>query len=127
MATEHNSIMPNNRQTGTRFENAARDYLVAHGYDIIAQNYRSGRNEIDIICRKDSQLIFVEVKSSTTDSFGDAAYKVNLTKQQSIIAAAQGFIQNANVNYESYRFDVIVIRDDKGEVAIEHREGAFTL
>ncbi|MGB5107244.1 MAG: YraN family protein [Candidatus Zixiibacteriota bacterium] len=117
----------NQRKKGEHYEEIAAQHLRGHGYDIIAQNYRSGRNEIDIICRRDNQLIFVEVKSSATDSFGDAAYKVNLTKQQSIIAAAQGYIQNANVSYESYRFDVIVIVDDRGEVALEHREAAFTL
>lgn len=119
--------MPNNRQIGARYENAAKDFLIAHGYDIIAQNYRSGRHEIDIICCNDNQLIFVEVKGSSSDSFGAAAHKVNQTKQQSIIAAAQGYIQNANVEYDSYRFDVIVVSDKQGELRIEHVKGAFTL
>ncbi len=117
----------NHRQKGEESEREAAEFLVAHGYHIIAQNYRSGRNEIDIICRKDNQLIFVEVKSSATDTFGGAAYKVNLTKQRSIIAAAQGFIQNSNVNYDAYRFDVVVITKNRGELSIEHREAAFTL
>lgn len=119
--------MRNNRQAGARYENAAKNFLITYGYDIIAQNYRSGRHEIDIICRKDNQLIFVEVKGSASEVFGDAAHKVNLTKQQSIIAAAQGYIQSANVEYDSYRFDVIVVSDKRGELLIEHVEGAFTL
>lgn len=119
--------MRSNRESGAHYENAAKDHLIKLGYDIIAQNYRSGRHEIDIICRKDNQLVFVEVKGSATDSFGDASYKVNLTKQQSIIASAQGFIQNSNVEYDSYRFDVIVVTDNKGKLTIEHSEGAFTL
>lgn len=119
--------MRNNRDSGARYETAAKDYLIAHGCEIIAQNYRSGRHEIDIICRKDNQLVFVEVKGSTSDAFGDASYKVNFTKQQSIIAVAQGFIQNSNVEYDSYRFDVIVVTDNKGKLSIEHSEGAFTL
>lgn len=119
--------MRNNRDSGARYENAAKDYLIRSGYDIIAQNYRSDRHEIDIICRKDNHLVFVEVKGSASDSFGDASYKVNLTKQQSIVTAAQGFIQNSNVEYESYRFDVIVVTDNKGKLTIEHNEGAFTL
>ena len=119
--------MRNNRQAGARYEKAAKDFLIMHGYDIIAQNYRSGRHEIDIICCQDNQLIFVEVKGSASEVFGDAAHKVNLTKQQSIIAAAQGYLQNANVEYDSYRFDVIVVSDKQGELLIEHVEGAFTL
>lgn len=119
--------MRNNRQAGARYENAVKECLIAHGHQIIAQNYRSGRHEIDIICRKDNQLIFVEVKGSASEKFGDAAHKVNLAKQQSIIAAAQGYIQNANVEYDSYRFDVIVVSDRQGELSIEHCEGAFTL
>ncbi len=119
--------MRNNRESGAHYENAAKNYLIKNGYDIIAQNYRSGRHEIDIICRKDNQLVFVEVKGSASDSFGDASYKVNLAKQQSIIAVAQGFIQNSNVEYESYRFDVIVVTDYKGKLTIERCEGAFTL
>ncbi len=119
--------MRNNRESGARYENAAKDFLIKLGYDIVTQNYRSGRQEIDLICRKDNQLVFVEVKGSASETFGDASYKVNLTKQQSIIAVAQGFIQNSNVEYESYRFDVIVVTDNKGKLSIEHCEGAFTL
>lgn len=119
--------MRNNRRLGERYEDAARDYLIADGYDILAQNYRSGRHEIDLICRKSNQLVLVEVKGSASESFGDPSYKVNRTKQQSIIAAAQGFLQNSNIDYESYRFDVIVITDKAGKLSIEHREGAFTL
>ena len=119
--------MPNQREIGNRHEKTAADYLSEHGYQIIARNYRAGRCEIDIICTKDNILVFVEVKSAATDEFGDAVFKVNRTKQKAIIAAAQGFVQNANVVYESYRFDVIVITKKGNGLAIEHTEGAFTL
>lgn len=53
----------NNYRTGVLGEKVAREYLLRNGYYIIMQNYRKPWAEIDIICKKDDIVHFVEVKS----------------------------------------------------------------
>lgn len=119
--------MANLRKVGSEYEEKVCEYLTGKGYEIVAQNYRAGRNEIDIICRIDKALVFVEVKSASTDEFGDAAYKVNISKQRAIAFAAQGYIQSSNVNYDSYRFDVVVVKIARGALSFDHIESAFMM
>lgn len=114
------------RARGDRYERAARGYLEKLGYKIIATNFRVGRKEVDIICLDDDELVFVEVKGGQADSFGDPVHKVDERKQQAIIEVAQGFLAGATRQYESYRFDVVVVRDQK-KLEIEHIRAAFIL
>lgn len=116
----------NRRTRGKVYEQAAADYLEQLGYTIIATNYRAGRNEIDIICSLNRDLIFVEVKGSASDKFGDPVYRIDERKQQAIIKVAQGFIQQSTVTYDSYRFDVITIVDKGGSLKVDHLPAAFT-
>ncbi len=118
----------NRREAGARFESIAADYLIEQGYRLLQRNYRSGRHEIDLICLDGECLVFVEVKGSVGASFGDPVYKVDQRKQESLIAAAQGFLQGAVRKFESVRFDVITVTEDQGgQHHIDHRVSAFTL
>ncbi len=117
----------NRRKLGTRYEHAAARYLEANGFEVVARNYRYSRNEIDLICCKGSELIFVEVKGQRSESFGPAHYRVDERKQQAIIEAAQGYLAGAHATYESYRFDVVIVTERGNDLDVEHIEGAFTL
>jgi putative endonuclease len=116
----------NRKIRGRQYEQAATDFLRQSGYQIITTNYRFGRNEIDIICAQGGELVFVEVKGSASDAFGDPVYRVNESKRQAIIKTAQGFIQQSIVPYDSYRFDVVIVIDKDGETRIDHVQAAFT-
>ena len=60
----------NTKETGQRGEDLACEYLVKNGYKIIGRNYRINFGEIDIICRDNNILVFVEVKAKKTLVFG---------------------------------------------------------
>ncbi|MCX6831084.1 MAG: YraN family protein [candidate division Zixibacteria bacterium] len=120
-------IEPANRyRRGRKYEKLAVDHLRVKGYDIVATNYRHGRKEIDIICAKDNELVFVEVKGGRSTAFGDPVYRVNNRKRDAIVKVAQAFLQKSEVAYQSYRFDVIVVKEKEGRHEIEHLQGAFT-
>jgi putative endonuclease len=120
-------IEPVNRyRRGRKYEKLAEDYLRANGYDIVATNYRHGRKEIDAICVKDNELVFVEVKGGRSTAFGDPVYRVDNRKRDAIVKVAQAFLQVSEVVYQSYRFDVIVVKEEEGRLEIEHLQGAFT-
>jgi putative endonuclease len=111
---------------GRKYETIAAAYLKELGHDIVASNFRYGRNEIDIICSKDGELIFVEVKGGKSSAFGDPIYRVDERKRDAIVKVAEAFLQQSLVAYRSYRFDVVVVRENKGETELEHWKAAFT-
>ncbi|MBQ2420070.1 MAG: YraN family protein, partial [Clostridia bacterium] len=49
--------------TGSAGEEYAAEVLTRKGYEIITRNYRSRFGEIDIICKNDKFIAFVEVKT----------------------------------------------------------------
>lgn len=53
--------------TGKKGEDAAADYLVKHGYEILARNWRYRRSEVDAIASKEKMLHFFEVKTRSTN------------------------------------------------------------
>ena len=58
------------RAVGADGETASCELLGKKGYEIAARNYRAGRGEIDIIARSERHIVFVEVKTRSSESFG---------------------------------------------------------
>ena len=52
----------NKRKTGQEQEAKAACFLKTQGYQILEQNYRCKRGEIDLVAREGQYLVFVEVK-----------------------------------------------------------------
>ncbi len=115
------------RARGNRYEKAATEFLKAEGYQVIAANYHFGHKEIDIICLDGEELVFVEVKGGRSQEFGDPVYRVDARKQAAIAEVAQAFLAGSARDYESYRFDVVIVRDEEKGQVIEHLKSAFTL
>src|ERR1700760_986450 len=93
-------------------EDLAHRYLRQRKYTIVARNYRPASGapgEIDIIARAGPRLIFVEVKtrSSNTISFPERA--VDGEKQRHIVRTARDYARRANGEWDLVRFDVIAI------------------
>lgn len=105
---------------GKTGEDKAAAFLKKKGYAVNARNYRAKTGEIDIIAEKDGTLVFVEVKTRDTDTYGAGFESVRQAKQNKIIRTAQYYIMQNNVE-KLCRFDVISIDDNK----ITHIENAF--
>jgi len=114
------------QQLGLRGEQLAAHYLADRGYRILEQRYRNAQGEIDIIASGHKTLVFVEVKSRRSTSYGLPAEAVTYQKQEKIRRVALTYIQNGNHKYQSFRFDVIAIMfDQAGNHRIDHIESAF--
>ncbi len=116
--------MPNNTQKGTAGEEIAVAYLLKHGYEILDKNWRSGHLELDIVAFINKMLIVVEVKLRANDAFGKPEDFVTLKKQKRVIKAANAYIFENNIHYET-RFDIISIIQNPNEFSVEHLIGAF--
>jgi putative endonuclease len=115
--------MAEHLETGKKAEDLATEILEQKGYQILVRNYRSGKAEIDIIVQKNDWLIFVEVKSLSSNRYGYPEQSVSKAKQNHVKYAAQSYIQFKNWKGK-VRFDVIAITFSKVP-DIQHFEDAF--
>ena len=61
--------MARHNDTGNWGEDSAREYLITKGYTILDTNVRFGKNELDIVARHNDRIVFVEVKTRSTDEY----------------------------------------------------------
>ncbi|MBI2448208.1 YraN family protein [Candidatus Microgenomates bacterium] len=104
-----------NKKIGDWGEEVAAKYLRARGYDIIKRNYRCYFGEIDIIARRGPNLVFVEVKTKTSNRFGLPEEMVDSVKIEKINNIINYVLGRWNGPEPIVRMDVIsVIRDRYG-------------
>jgi putative endonuclease len=95
-------------RTGISAESRAAALLIVKGFRILARRWRSPVGEIDIIARRRSLLVFVEVKARET--LDDAAWSVTERQRGRIIAAAEAWLaQNADDRIHDIRFDAMLV------------------
>ena len=116
--------MAESHELGQTGEELAAGHLKKAGYKILHRNWKSGKNEIDIICENSGYIVFVEVKTRTEDFKVPPSEAVTREKQRSIIFAADSFINRYKINKES-RFDVVTVIKKKEGFEIDHIEDAF--
>ncbi len=114
------------RDLGQAAEEAACGFLRAHGYRILSRNYVSPCGEIDIICRHQDCIVFVEVKSLSYGIAADPEDHINSTKQQRLRRAANAWLSAHRQPEMACRFDAIsVLMPKDGAPTIRHFEDAF--
>ncbi len=103
------------RQTIGRWgEDVAARFLQAKGYEILQRNVRTAYGELDIIARRGGAIIFVEVKTRTSSSFGLPEISVGARKIQHLLNSAQAFMQVYSGPEQAWRVDVVAIEGHPG-------------
>ncbi len=92
-------------------EELATKYLEKNGYKILERNYRTKFGEIDIIAKKLSTYVFVEVKSGSSNRIRPVD-RINVDKIRRISKVADFYLKDKN--FSKARIDVIEIW--KGEI-----------
>lgn len=116
--------MADHNRLGEKGEKLAIDLLRNKGYSVLDENWRSGRNEVDIIAKIGDTVVFVEVKTRSTAYFGNPGEAVSEAKQKRIIQAANDYLLEHELDLEA-RFDVISVVTTEKETALDHMEDAF--
>lgn len=116
--------MATHNELGKKGEQLAIDYLLKKGYTILERNYRYLKAEVDIIAQKETLLAVVEVKTRSSDVFGNPQDFVNSKKIKLLVSAIDYFVVEKNLDVE-VRFDIIAILRKKNDFVIEHLEDAF--
>ena len=111
-------------ELGEKGETLAVALLQKKGYSILAENWRFGKNELDIVARIGDTMVFVEVKTRSTDVFGDPSKSVVKGKQKRTIQAANAYLDKFEIDLEA-RFDIISVVTFGNKTNIDHMEDAF--
>ncbi|MBK4158971.1 YraN family protein [Corynebacterium macginleyi] len=118
LATKH---LRHRQELGKRGESFAAGYLRQRGSDIIAANVRYRVGEIDLIAREpDGTIVFVEVKTRSTASFG-IAEAVTPHKLSRMRRAAVQWLGGKPL--ATVRFDVIALVVKGEGFELEHFTG----
>jgi putative endonuclease len=106
------------REIGALGEKIAARYLTGLGYVIRERNFRSREGEIDIIAEKDDFLVFIEVRTRRSLSFGTPEESVTAQKKERLIALTQAYMQDREDLPSSWRIDVVALElGPRGEVS----------
>lgn len=109
---------------GRKGEILAAEHLKDKSYQILERNYRFKKSEIDLVCLHDDLLVFVEVKTRSSRSFGEPESFVSEGQKESILKAAEQYMLDANWKGD-LRFDIVAIVSDKAGNEITHLKDAF--
>lgn len=108
---------------GNLGEDIAANYLKTKGYEILSRNFTGRGYEIDIVARDNDYIVFCEVKTRRSRSFGSAVDAVDDYKIKNIVYGAENYIYKNNLYGYGIRFDVIEVYTNEGK--INHIENAF--
>jgi len=113
------------QKIGKMGEDTAVRFLLKKGYEILERNFRFRRGEIDIIAKKQGEIVFVEVKTTMKGGFGEPEDRVGSKKQYQIGQVAKGYLYSKEIYDVDCRFDVITVTGSNK--VLHHIKDAFWL
>lgn len=116
--------MAEHNELGKQGENAAVQYFLRNGYEIVERNWRCERYEIDIIAQNDEYIVFVEVKTRSSNQWGNPEDAVSKGKIKRIVDAADFYLREYDIDLPA-RFDIISAIWTGQGFDIEHIDDAF--
>jgi putative endonuclease len=113
---------------GDRGEAHAAQFLRKQGMKIIARNRTHGRGEIDLIAIDGDSLVFVEVRTRTSQHYMTPENSIRHGKRKKLISTVRALLRTHGRAGLTPRIDVIAIiwpKDAKTPTAVRHHRGAI--
>jgi putative endonuclease len=121
--------VPSQRQLlGRVGEDLAAQWYTAHGYEVVARNFRCPEGEADLILRRQSVLVVCEVKTRSSDRYGSPAEAVTVVRQRRLRQTAIRYLQDQSATAPTSKRRPSTVRFDVAEVmngAVSVIEDAF--
>jgi putative endonuclease len=109
-------------------ETAAKKYLRRRGLKFLAANFRSRHGEIDLVFRESDCLVFIEVKTRSSEDWVRPADAVNARKRRLLSLTALDYLRLLRNPPVKFRFDLVEVLLEGGRVReIRHLPDSFTL
>lgn len=119
---------PTHLRHGRIGEQAARKHLQQLGMKYLTANFRSKRGEIDLIFRDGQMLVFVEVKTRSSESWTRPAAAVNARKRRLLSQTALDYLRLLKGPRVAIRFDVVEVLLSDGTISeVRHLPNTFQL
>ena len=119
---------PEHLRRGELGERAARTFLRRRGLKFLAANFRSDRGEIDLIFRDGDCLVFVEVKTRSSEDWTRPAASVDADKRRRLSQCALDYLRLLKNPAVKIRFDIVeVLLLDGAVMEVRHLPNTFAL
>lgn len=105
---------------GRAAEDLAAEIYTTHGFTVIARNFRGGRGELDLVCRRGPLVVFVEVRGARGAGFGLALESVRPDKLYRLRTAARAWLARHGLPGVECRFDLIAFELAADGRALRH-------
>jgi len=119
---------PEHLRRGRLGERAAKKHLQACGLKFLTANFRSPRGEIDLVFRDDDCLVFIEVKTRSSENWVRPAAAVNARKRRLLSEAALDYLRRLRNPPVRIRFDIVEVLLQNGAVReVRHLPNTFPI
>ena len=109
-------------------ERAARRQLRRQGLKFLTANFRSERGEIDLIMRDRDCLVFIEVKTRSSEEWVRPAAAVDKERRGRLTRAALDYLRLLRNPQVKLRFDIVeVLLQDSAVREVRHLPNAFAM
>ena len=109
-------------------ERAAKKQLQRQGLKFLTANFRSDRGEVDLIFRDSDCLVFVEVKTRSSEDWVRPAAAVNARKRRLLCQTALDYLRLLKNPAVKIRFDIVEVLLRDGEVhEVRHLPNTFPM
>jgi putative endonuclease len=110
---------------GRAGEGLAADLYRRAGFTVLERNFRSGREELDLVVGRGRLLVFCEVKTRRSDDWGLPSEAVDPRKQAALRRVAGAWLSSRRHRLRAFgspevRFDVVsvIVRDGRAEATL---------
>jgi putative endonuclease len=109
-------------------ERAAKKHLRRQGLKFLTANFRTPRGEIDLIFRDGDCLVFVEVKTRSSEEWVRPAAAVNAERRRRLTRAALDYLRLLDNPLVKLRFDIVeVLLQDSAVREVRHLPNTFAM
>jgi putative endonuclease len=119
---------PEHLRRGELGERAAKKYLQQAGLKYLTSNFHSARGETDLIFRDADCLVFIEVKTRSSEEWTRPAAAVNARKRRLLSQTALDYLSLLKNPEVKIRFDIVEVLLADGAVReIRHLPNTFSM
>jgi len=120
--------LPEHLRRGELGERAAKKHLQRLGLKFLTANFRSDRGEIDLVFRDGDCLVFVEVKSRSSEDWIRPAAAVDARKRRLLSQTALDYLKLLKQPQVKIRFDIVEVLLSEGKVCeVRHLPNTFQM
>jgi putative endonuclease len=122
------NLQPEHLRRGELGERAAKKHLKKLGLKFLTANFRSTRGEVDLIFRDGDCLVFVEVKTRSSENWVRPAAAVNARKRRLLSQTALDYLRLMKNPQVKIRFDIVEVLLRDGDIReIRHLPNTFVM